>query len=73
MHSSMNNLQYHAAPQRLMPMYIIQVTTPLWKDQMLHFGALMYNSTLKYSHQCATETPAGSLILSVIVLLLDQV
>ena len=56
-----------------MGLYIIQPTTPLWKDQMLHFDALMCNFILKHSHQCATGMQAGFLTLPVTVLLLDQV
>ena len=63
-------LKYRVAPLRVMEMYIIQATTPLWKDQILHFGALTGNSALKYSHQCATGMQTGFLTLSVNVVLL---
>ena len=54
-------------------MCVIQATTPLWKDQMLHFGAQTGNSALKHSHQCATGMQAGFLTLSVDVVLFHQV
>ena len=54
-------------------MCIIQAITPLWKDQMLHFGAPTGNSALKHSHQNATGMQAGFLTLSVNVALFHQV
>ena len=66
-------LQYHVMPLRLMELCIIQATTPLWKDQMSHFGAPTGNSVQKHSHQCAIGMQAGFLTLSVIVLHLDHV
>ena len=68
-------MQYHVAPLREMEMcrMIIQVTASLWKDQTLHFGALIGNSALKCSHQYAIGMQAGFLILSVYVVLFHQV
>ena len=60
-------------PLRLIEMCIIQATTPLWKDQMLDFGALTGTSALNHSHQCATGMQAGFLTLSVDVVLFHQV
>ena len=54
-------------------MCIIQATTPLWKDQMLNFGAPTGNSALKHSRQCATGMQAGFLTLSVDVVLFHEV
>ena len=66
-------LKYRVATRRVMEMCIIQATTPLWKDQMSHFNALMCISELKHSQQCATGMQAGFLTLSVNVVHLDQV
>ena len=66
-------LKYHVGPLRVTEMCIIQATIPLWKNQILHFGAPTCNSVLKHSHQCATGMQAGFLTLSVNVVPLDQV
>ena len=44
-----------------------QAIIQLWKDQLLHFGALMFNLVLTHSRQCATEMEIGCLFLSVSV------
>ena len=40
-------LKYHVGPLRVTEMCIIQATIPLWKNQILHFGAPTCNSVLK--------------------------
>ena len=39
-----------------------QAIIQLWKDQLLHFGALMLTLVLTHSCQCATEMEIGRLV-----------